>query len=112
MGADEVVDYTAVEPAEVLSGFDVVIELIGGETSLKLLRILRSGGLLVSAQAAWAPNLQAEAERLGVRASWYLLEPDGEGLEAPAGLVADGRLRLHVQTAFPLEAAWGLPLLS
>jgi NADPH:quinone reductase-like Zn-dependent oxidoreductase len=105
LGADAVIDYTSQDPAKVLRGFDVVIELIGGETCLSLLRTLRPGGLLVSAQAAWAPGLQEEAGRLGVRASWYLVEPDAKGLEALATLVADGKLRPHVQDVFPLEAA-------
>lgn len=105
MGADEVVDYTSVAVAEVVKDIDIVIELVGGETCLAMLATLRPGGLLVSAQAAWAPQLQKEAFRLGVRASWYLVEPDHLGLEGLADLVRKNRLKVHVERTFPLDHA-------
>ena len=105
LGADAVFDYTAEETASALKGFEVVIELVGGESCLRLLHALRPGGLLVSAQAAWTPGLLDEARRIGVRASWFLVEPDGDGLAAIAALVADGRLAPHVGRVFPLAAA-------
>ena len=105
LGADEVIDYTRAPVASVISGVDVVLELVGGETCLAMLRTLRRGGLLISAQAAWAPSLFNEAESLGVRASGYLVEPDARGLEALAALVNTGELRPHVQTVLPLADA-------
>jgi NADPH:quinone reductase-like Zn-dependent oxidoreductase len=105
LGADEVIDYTRAPVASVISGVDVVLELVGGETCLAMLRTLRRGGLLISAQAAWAPSLFNEAESLGVRASGYLVEPDGHGLEALAALVNTGELKPHVQTVLPLADA-------
>lgn len=105
LGADTVVDYTRSGAVAALTGFDVVIELVGGATCLALLEALRPGGLLVSAQAAWAPSLQEEARRLGVNASWYLVEPDGDGLETLASLAGEGKLAPHVQHVFPLAAA-------
>lgn len=105
LGADTVVDYTLTDAAAALNGFDVVIELVGGPTCLALLEALRPGGLLVSAQAAWAPTLQDEARRLGVQASWYLVDPDGDGLEELASLANEGKLVPHVQDIYPLAAA-------
>jgi NADPH:quinone reductase-like Zn-dependent oxidoreductase len=105
LGADEVIDYTRAPVQSVVSGVDVVLELVGGETCLAMLRTLRRGGLLISAQAAWAPSLFNEAEALGVRASGYLVEPDARGLEALAALVNTGELKPHVQKVLPLEDA-------
>lgn len=102
LGADHVVDYTAAPVADTVSGMDVVIELVGGDTCLAMLRTLRSEGLLVSAQAAWAPSLQDTARTLGVRASAYLVEPSGSGLEALANLVREGRLKPHVAATMSL----------
>lgn len=105
LGADEVIDYTRAPVHNVVSGVDVVLELVGGETCLAMLRTLRRGGLLISAQAAWAPSLFNEAEALGVRASGYLVEPDASGLEALAALVNTGELKPHVQKVLPLQDA-------
>lgn len=102
LGADRVVDYSAAPVVDQVSGMDVVIELVGGVICIDLLRTLRPDGLLVSAQAAWAPGLQDAAAALGVRASWYLVEPSGSALEALSQLAREGRLKPHVDTVFPL----------
>jgi NADPH:quinone reductase-like Zn-dependent oxidoreductase len=103
LGADEVFDYTTEPIHRRVSGVDLVIELVGGETCLEMLPTLRKGGLLISAQAAWVPELQSEAAARGVRATSYLVEPDADGLEALAALVKIGELSPHVQAVFPLE---------
>lgn len=102
LGADHVVDYTVAPVTDQVSGMDIVIELVGGETCMAMLRTLRPDGLLVSAQAAWAPGLHEAAAAAGVRASWYLVEPSGSGLEALARLVREGRLKPHVDAVLPL----------
>lgn len=102
LGADRVVDYTAAPVSDSVCGMDVVIELVGGDFCLAMLRTLRPGGLLVSAQAAWAPTLQEAALALGVRASGYLVEPSASGLDAVADLVRRGRLKPHVAATMPL----------
>lgn len=105
LGADEVVDYTTGPVSDRVKGVDVVIDLVGGETCIAMLDTLRLGGLLVSAQAAWAPDLRERARERGVEATWYLVEPDAAGLEAIAGLAASGALKVHVEARYPLAEA-------
>jgi NADPH:quinone reductase-like Zn-dependent oxidoreductase len=105
LGADRIIDYTQERVPDLISDADLVLELIGGETCLMMLRTLRKGGLLVSAQAAWTPTLMDEARALGVRASWYLVEPDPVGLAELARLIESDRLRVHVERTVPLEEA-------
>lgn len=102
LGADETVDYTDTKVAAVVRDVDAVIQMFGGDHGLEALECLRPGGILVSGQGAWTPGLHERAAELGVRASTYLVDPDGAGLEALARLVHDGRLKVHVQQAFPL----------
>jgi len=102
LGAHDVIDYTEVNPADSVRDADILIELVGGEVCIQLLKCLRKGGVLISAQAGWAPTLMQEAERLGVRATWFLVEPDCSGLEQLAALVDEGRLAVHVDQTFPL----------
>jgi NADPH:quinone reductase-like Zn-dependent oxidoreductase len=47
-GADEIIDYRAVDFAEAVRDVDVVIESIGGDYAERSLRTLRPGGLLVT----------------------------------------------------------------
>jgi NADPH:quinone reductase-like Zn-dependent oxidoreductase len=103
--ADETFDYSVTDPSDAIRGMDIVIELVGGDICIRLLKCLRRTGLLISAQAAWAPTLQEEAARLNVRASWFLVEPDGIGLEHLAHLVEAGKLMVHIDRTFPLWEA-------
>ncbi|MFC5814346.1 NADP-dependent oxidoreductase [Nonomuraea harbinensis] len=100
LGADEVIDHTTVA-----RDMDVVVQMFGGEAGLRALECVRPGGILVSGQAAWTPGLHERAGELGVRAAGYLVDPDGAGLDALAGLVAEGRLKVHVDAVFPLAEA-------
>jgi NADPH:quinone reductase-like Zn-dependent oxidoreductase len=102
-GADEIIDYMKTPVPDMVKDVDVVIELIGGQVCIDMLKTLRPGGILVSAQSAWAPTLQDDAAKLGVRASWYLVEPDYAGLEALNDLVEAGKLRVHVDSTVALE---------
>jgi len=102
LGADEVIDYTAVDFASAAGEFDLVFDLIGRETSARALAALRPGGMLVS--IAGGAQAHAAAGR-GVRTAALLVEPDHAGLEALAALAEAGRLRVEVEEVFPLEQA-------
>jgi NADPH:quinone reductase-like Zn-dependent oxidoreductase len=105
LGADEVVDYTAVDVAEAVRDVDVVIQMFGGDHALRALACLRPGGIMVNAQGAWTEGMAERATDLGVRATSFLVEPDAGGLEALARLVEEDRLTVHVSARFPLTEA-------
>src|SRR6185436_4495237 len=48
LGADEVIDYTNTDFAESLSGYDVVLDSLGGDNLAKSLTVLKPGGLAIS----------------------------------------------------------------
>lgn len=107
LGADETIDYTAVRFEKVTDPIDVVIDLVGDahdDTSHRSLRVLRPGGLLVAVPAGVSPEL-AEAAAAGVRATPFLVEPDGPALTRIAELIDAGQVRVEVEEVFPLEQA-------
>jgi len=102
-GADEVIDYTAVDFAEVVRDIDVVLDTIGGDTVERSLEVLRPGGHLVTAVAEDDPELIARYEAAGMRFSGIAVDPDPVALRGLVELVEEGRLRVHVQETFPFE---------
>jgi NADPH:quinone reductase-like Zn-dependent oxidoreductase len=106
LGADEVIDYRAVDFAEAAGEVDVVLDTIGGEYGLRSLATLRIGGVLVSLVLSQPGEglAEAAAER-GVRTESILVEPDHTALSALADLLAEGRLKVHVEQTFPLADA-------
>jgi NADPH:quinone reductase-like Zn-dependent oxidoreductase len=105
IGVDETVDYRETDVTEAVKDVDVVLDTIGGDTSLRSLRVLRPGGVLVSILPGGSDDLYEEAERLGVRALRMLVDADRSGMEAVAGLVEAGKLRATIAGTFPLADA-------
>src|SRR6185369_11490896 len=65
LGADEVVDYTETDFAEVAGDIDLVLDTLGGETASRSLAVLRPGGHLVTAVAEEDADLIAKFEAAG-----------------------------------------------
>lgn len=103
LGADEVIDYTAVKFEDAVADLDVVVDPIGGEYGPRSLATLRPGGLLVSLASPAEAYLADEARQQGRRAGFLLVQPDHAGLRSLAELVDQGRLRVVVAAVLPLD---------
>ncbi|MGW4274597.1 NADP-dependent oxidoreductase [Streptomyces seoulensis] len=105
IGVDEPVDYRTTDVTEAVRDVDVVLDTLGGETSVRSLRVLRPGGVVVSILPVGSDDFPREAERLGVRAVRMLVDADHHGMREIADLVETGRLRPTVAGTFPLAEA-------
>jgi NADPH:quinone reductase-like Zn-dependent oxidoreductase len=105
LGVDEAIDYRETDFSEAVKDVDVVLDMLGGETALKSLRVLRPGGIVVSIVPMGKPDFYQEAERLGVRAVRMLVDADRADMESIAELVEAGKLRATIAATFPLADA-------
>ncbi|SNX66523.1 NADPH:quinone reductase-like Zn-dependent oxidoreductase [Streptomyces sp. TLI_55] len=104
LGADEVIDYTAVDFRDAVAPVDVVLDLVGGAYGARSLEVLRPGGLLVGAAIDPGVDEQQAAER-GLRYVWVTAEPSGELLSEITERIEAGRLRVTVERTYPLAQA-------
>jgi NADPH:quinone reductase-like Zn-dependent oxidoreductase len=106
LGADEVIDYRSEDFADVLreQPVDVVFDPIAGDTSLRSVQVLKDGGVLVSILSV-EEDAAAEAKRRGIHAGFTLVEPDRLALTAITDLVEQGKLRVEIDSVFPLAEA-------
>jgi NADPH:quinone reductase-like Zn-dependent oxidoreductase len=102
LGADEVVDYTAVRFEERIRDVDVVLDTVGGDTLDRSWQVLRKGGVLVTI-AGDAP--QEKAVHYGVQAKSILVEPNRQELTEIATLIDEGILRPVVEAVYPISRA-------
>ncbi|MFJ7240736.1 NADP-dependent oxidoreductase [Streptomyces olivaceus] len=107
LGADEAVDYRETDFTEAVRDVDVVLDTIGGDTSLRSLRVLRPGGVVVSILPVGSDEFFEEAGRLGVRAVRMLVDADRADLREIARLVEAGKLEPTIAKTFPLAEAAG-----
>jgi NADPH:quinone reductase-like Zn-dependent oxidoreductase len=102
LGADEYVDYTQQDVATAVSGVDVALDTVGGETTQSLVPTLREGGILVT--IASAPPEEAARERRA-RAEMHVTSPNPEQMARIAELVAAGDVHVEIAETIPLSEA-------
>jgi NADPH:quinone reductase-like Zn-dependent oxidoreductase len=123
-GADVVVDYKKEDFADVLSGYDVVLDSLGGQNLEKSLTVLKRGGQAISvtgppdpgfAKQLGAPRFMGlvmgllsrkvhkQARKLGVSYSFLFMRADGAQLRELADLYDAGHLRPIIDTTFPFD---------
>jgi NADPH:quinone reductase-like Zn-dependent oxidoreductase len=103
LGVDEPIDYTRTDFAAVARAVDVVFDLVGGDYGPRSLKALRDGGLLVSAMIGNPGLTESAARAAGRHFAFVQVRPSGEDLAEIAALLADGRLRIHVEATFPFD---------
>ena len=105
LGADEVIEYDAERPAEIVGDIDLVVEPSGdwtGAAGLRLVETLRPGGTIITVPCT-SPELRVAASRLNVTARSFLVEPDGRALVEVADLIDKGHLSVWVDEVFPFK---------
>lgn len=124
LGADVVIDYRTTDFADVLSGYDVAIDAVGGDNLMKTLTVLAPGGLALGVtgppDAGFATQLGAPApfklvlsllsgkvrsaaKKHGVRYSFFFMQASGEQLRELAALYDTGHLRPVIDSTFPFD---------
>jgi NADPH:quinone reductase-like Zn-dependent oxidoreductase len=102
LGADEVVAYDCEDFARVLNGFDVVLDLIGGEVHARSYAVLKRGGHMVCLIAA---PFQDRGEEFSVRVTTPRIHDRRQALDAVANLAAQGALVPQICDRLPLTEA-------
>ncbi|GHA45300.1 NADPH:quinone oxidoreductase [Streptomyces tauricus] len=114
LGADTVIDYRTQDFEQLLTGYDLVLDSLGGETLEKSLRVLKPGGkaigiagppeptfareaglnpLLRLAVAALSRKIRMQAKKLGVTYEFLLMRASGDQLRQITTLVDQGVVR-------------------
>lgn len=102
LGAERVVDYRTERFEESVTGADVVLDTIGGDTQQRSLQVLKPGGILVSVVS---PVPEAAQKRYGIRAAYFYVDVTTERLNRITELFDSGKLVTDVGTVLPLEEA-------
>ncbi|MFI1234954.1 NADP-dependent oxidoreductase [Nocardia salmonicida] len=121
LGADVVIDYRNQDFEQLLDGYDLVLDSLGGKNLEKSLRVLRLGGKAIGiagppdpafarelganlvlrlAITVLSSGIRRQAKRLGVSYEFLFMRADGAQLRHIAALVDDGALRPVVGRVF------------
>ncbi len=124
LGADTVIDYRTQDFERILTGYDLVLDSLGGKNLEKSLRVLRPGGkavgiagppdpafarqaglnpLLRLAIAGLSSKIRRQAKKLGVTYEFLFMHASGDQLRQITALVEHGVLRPVVGRVFGFE---------
>lgn len=102
LGAEDVVDYNAVDFTRRVSDVDLVLDLVGGDTQERSWSVLRRGGRMISTVS------QPDARRaldVGGEGMRFSTRPDGGLLSEIVALYEAGRLSSRIDSIFALAEA-------
>lgn len=99
LGADLLIDYKTQKFEDKVSDYDVVFDMLGGETMNRSFSVLKKGGCLVSIKGQDTEGL---AHKFGVRFEAFFMTPNGAQLAQIATLIDAGKVKPIVDTTFPL----------
>jgi NADPH:quinone reductase-like Zn-dependent oxidoreductase len=124
LGADIVIDYRTQDFEQLLSGYDLVLDSLGGQNLEKSLRILKPGGKAIGisgppdpafarkaglnpalrlAITALSSKIRRQARKLGVSYEFLFMRASGDQLRQISALVDDGVLRPIVGKVFTFD---------
>ena len=104
LGADKHIDYREQKFEEVLSDIDFVMDGMGGPVLENSLKVMKSGGKIVSLPThAFPEDLQSEADKLNVALEFVLVTSNGDDMKELAKMLGEGSLKAHVSVTFPFE---------
>lgn len=104
LGADEFVDHTKTAVEEIVHDADLVVDAVGGPTTVRFLRTLRRGGALFPIFPLGFTGAE-EAARLGVTVSATQVRSNGSQLVEAGRLLAAGTVRVAIDSTFVLADA-------
>jgi len=125
LGADVVIDYKTQDFEDVLRDYDVVLNSQDGKTLEKSLRVLKSGGKLISISGPPDPEFGQEiaasgfvklvmrllssgvrrrARSRGIGYSFLFMKANGSQLREITGLIESGAIRPVIDRVFPFES--------
>lgn len=99
-GADEVIDYTAVDFAEAVSGVDMVLDFIMGLDQARNSKVLKPDGRIVSIVT---PAIAEIAGQYGADGRFVIVEPKREELEQIDAWMRERKIHVHISDTVPLR---------
>ena len=103
IGANDTIDYTKENFEDKAREVDVVFDPIGGETTVKSLKVLKRGGSLVSIVGGVKENVGPILEEKGVSAKNYLVHSSGSDMEQLAHLLEQGVIKVHIYDRYSFD---------
>jgi NADPH:quinone reductase-like Zn-dependent oxidoreductase len=103
LGIDEHIDYQKGPFEASVKDVDIVLDPIGGQTTVRSMEVLKKGGRLVSIVSGVKDEAEKLATEKGIEAQNYLVKSSGADMEQLALLFDSGELKAEVSHTFTFD---------
>lgn len=100
LGVDEFINYKTTRFEEVVKEVDLVLDGVGFDTAERSVQVIKPGGVLVC--IVTPPPMEAATAR-GITAKYAGTQPTTDVLTKIAELIDSGKVKPHIQQAFPFS---------
>jgi NADPH:quinone reductase-like Zn-dependent oxidoreductase len=102
LGADEVIDYKNEKFENKLKDIDLVIDLVGGDTQRRSLKVIKKGGRLITTVQ---PQNEDAAKQKDIHVEGFMAQSLAEELEQIKQLIDSGKVKPVIAKVMPLKDA-------
>lgn len=104
LGADEHIDYTKGDLISATKDIDIVIDTIQGQTLSDSVRVMRSGGTIITLPTPEIPEeIKSQAAEKHINVEFMMVESKKPTIEALAKLLSQGVVKVHIHQQFAFE---------
>jgi len=103
LGASEHIDYEKQSFEDVLKDIDFVLDTMGGDYIDRSLKILKSGGTIISIPSGASESVREKANAKGLNGDTFRVQSDGKNMKEISELLQKGIVKSHVSKIFRFD---------
>lgn len=103
LGASEHIDYEKQRFEDVLKDLDFVLDTMGGDYIDRSLKILKSGGTIISIPSGASESVREKANAKGLNGDTFRVQSDGKNMKEISELLQKGIVKSHVSKIFRFD---------
>jgi len=103
LGADEHIDYKAVNFEDEVSDIDFVLNTQSSDIGERSIGVIKNGGTIISIASAITDSIKEKAQAKSIKASQTMVKSSGKDMQEIADLLESGKIVSCVSTVFALE---------
>jgi NADPH:quinone reductase-like Zn-dependent oxidoreductase len=103
LGADEHIDYKAVNFEDAVTDIDFVLNTQSAEIGGRSLNVLKQGGTVISIASAVSDELKQKAQAKGVKIFQTMVKSNGKNMAQIAELLQSSKVRSEIAAIFELQ---------
>ena len=103
LGADQHIDYTAVDFENVVNNMDVVLDTIGGNNIDRSLITLKEDGTIVSLPSGISEDVTEKAAKQNKTGIFFFVQSNEHDINQIASLLQTGAIRAHVSHVYSFD---------